>query len=1311
MDNPIQHLHQQIREQSISREEAARRLSRLAARYSNGGDTVHELRAFLVSTTAELLNVAEQDVDTGAELAECGFDPLSSAEFAERISQKYGIEIDAALLIDCSCIDELAYNIIEECADVFKSTRGLADAPSMTPVEPPIAVNGIPELDETISTPITPSLPRDKAIGYFKKLLSSVIGLPAHRIEADAPMEKYGIDSIMVMQLTNQLEKIFGSLPKTLFFEYQDIRELTDYFLTTYPEQLNDVLGIANGEQYTVSLPNRPTATVASVKHPAGRRRPRARALSAASVGPKNQRELDIAIIGLAGRYPQAANVQAFWENLRSGKDAITEIPADRWDHSLYFDAEKNKAGKTYGKWGGFLDGVDRFDPLFFNISPREAEYLDPQERLFMQCVYEVLEDAGYTREALGRNQRFGLGGNVGVYVGVMYEEYQLYGAQETIQGRPIALSGNPSSIANRVSYFCNFHGPSMAVDTMCSSSLTAIHLACQSLQYGDCELAVAGGVNVSVHPNKYLILGQGSFISSKGRCESFGQGGDGYVPGEGVGALLLKPREKAEADGDHIYGVIKATAINHGGKTNGYSVPNPNAQASVIGRIFQEVAIDPRTISYIEAHGTGTSLGDPIEIAGLNKAFQAHTRETQFCAIGSAKSNIGHCESAAGIAGVTKVLMQMKHKELVPSLHSEILNPNIDFETSPFFVQQTLSEWKRPILDIDGDHREFPRLAGISSFGAGGSNAHVVIEEHTPSAQTRPGADADSPHPVIILLSAKSDEQVRQQAQRLLSALASSLKGDVRLADIAYTLQVGREMMEVRLALLVHSVEELQGKLERFVAGDDNIDEFYQGHAKGNKEALQTLTSDEDIQAAMESWVAKGKYSKLIELWVQGLRFDWEKLYGEIRPQRISLPTYPFAEERYWVPIAVDETGQSMPAVKYNDVAEARREVRFSRKQWEKAQAKPVKRFSGTIAVLVDKTTKALGDSLCGHLTQGQTLDIAALCGPLMHTGPDWKDYDAVIDLIGCGTATRDSIAWLPWLQQLIEQGHRNGLVLLGVTRGLESYRNTEINLAGASRAGLYRMLQSEYRHLHSRHMDAELSVDDNDLVQQILDELHADSADTEVCYRQGVRYRAYLHDDLEVLPKRDALVFPVDRVLLITGGTRGLGYLCARHFVEQHGVRQLVLTGREVVPARELWDSYAQSDTAIAKKIQAIKALETLGAHVRVLSLTLSDESAVKAALQDVRETMGPLGGVIHAAGTSDKETPAFIRKPVDRIEQVFEPKVGGLEVMLRCLGDESVQFFVLFSSVSAIIPTLGAGQSDYAMANAYMDYVAAA
>jgi len=746
----------------------------------------------------------------------------------------------------------------------------------------------------------------EKAIPYFTKLLSSVIGMPVDKIDANAPLEDYGIDSIMVMQLTNTLEKTFGTLSKTLFFEYQNIKELTAYFLESYPSQLLTLLGgdlpVDTGgvthHQNEPSLITAPLTTLKNLTRPS-----RFASLRNNDQEKEAVKGFDIAIIGLSGRYPQADNVEAFWRNLRDGKDCITEIPKDRWNHRLYFDEDKNRPGKTYSKWGGFIDGVDRFDPLFFNISPREAEIMDPQERLFMLCVYEAIEDSGYTKETLSRHAENGVGGNVGVYVGVMYEEYQLYGAQETMQGRPIALSGSPSSIANRISYFCNFHGPSMAVDTMCSASLTTLHLACQSLLGGSCEVAIAGGVNVSIHPNKYLMLGQGKFASSNGRCESFGQGGDGYVPGEGVGAVLLKPKKQAVADGDNIYGIVKGTSINHGGKTNGYSVPNPIAQANVIAYALHEAGINPRAISYVEAHGTGTSLGDPVEIAGLSKAYQKYSDDKQFCAIGSAKSNIGHCESAAGIGGVTKVLMQLKYRQLAPSLHAEVLNPNIDFTNSPFVVQQQLSEWKRPVINIDGAVKEYPRMAGISSFGAGGSNAHVIIEEYIPEMQDRPTMLVTANNPAIIVLSARNHDQLMDQVNALLSAIQRQPFSNTSVLDMAYTLQVGREAMEARFAVIVHSITELERKLVAFMEGTDNVDQLYEGQVKRNKDALAVFTADEELQEAIDKWISRKKYAKLLGLWVKGLVVDWNKLYGELKPQRISLPTYPFARERYWIP------------------------------------------------------------------------------------------------------------------------------------------------------------------------------------------------------------------------------------------------------------------------------------------------------------------------------------------------------------------------------------------------------------------------
>ncbi len=325
-----------------------------------------------------------------------------------------------------------------------------------------------------------------------------------------------------------------------------------------------------------------------------------------------------------------------------------------------------------------------------------------------------------------------------------------------------------------------------------------------------------------------------------------------------------------------------------------------PYAQHNVIDRVLQETGIDPRAISYIEAHGTGTSLGDPIEIRGLTTAFRQYTQENQFCAIGSAKSNIGHCESAAGIAGVTKVLLQLKYRQLAPSLHSHALNPNIDFRATPFFVQQELSEWARPKLEINGTVKEYPRIAGISSFGAGGSNAHVIIEEYIPPPT--PHTHHTTQSPAIVVLSAKNDARLREQAQRLSKAVAEEQFSEADLADMAYTLQVGREPMEERLAVIVLSLKELEAKLQAFAEGADDVEKLYRGQVKGHKETLNLFAADEDMEKTIATWIHKGKYARLSELWVKGMVFDWNTFYGKTKPHRISLPAYPFARERYWI-------------------------------------------------------------------------------------------------------------------------------------------------------------------------------------------------------------------------------------------------------------------------------------------------------------------------------------------------------------------------------------------------------------------------
>ena len=813
---------------------------------------------------------------------------------------------------------KLDIDLCDERGNICVQMRGLAlrvvaggkglESASQERVQQAAVPQTEPEAPSVALAEIAPDDLFRKTQDWLRREFSVVLKLDAQKIDPQAQLEAYGIDSLLQMELTEELEKTFGPLSATLFFEYQTLGDLTGYFVQAHAARLAELFPATAAVRQAAVLPAQPqpapepqpadrqVAVVPTQPQPAvaakpgaGRRANRARHAEAPQV------ESDaIAVIGLSGRYPEAIDIEAYWTNLRDGKDCIVEVPKERWDWREYFSEDRTQGeGYHYSRRGGFIAGVDEFDPLFFNISPKEAKVLDPQERLFLQHAWMAMEDAGYTRARLQMPVEGDLPGQVGVYAGVWTSEYQLFGAEASVQGERRAFATSVASIANRVSYALNLHGPSMTLDTMCSSSLTAIHVACQDLKQGRTSLAISGGVNVTIHPNKYLMLSGGQFISSDGHCQSFGEGGDGYIPGEGVGVVVLKRLSEAERDGDHIYGVIRGSALNHGGKTNGYTVPNPHAQATAIGRALAEAHIDARHVSYIEAHGTGTKLGDPIEITGLARAFQAHTQELGYCRVGSAKSNIGHCESAAGIAGLTKVLLQMQHQQIVPSLHSAQLNPHIDFDTTPFVVNQSLTPWEQPVID----GQMVPRIAGISSFGAGGSNAHLIVEEYQSPVQ-QPVAWTN----LAIVLSARTPEQLRQKAQDLLGFVRT--RETVDLAAVAYTLQVGREGMDERLGFVVSSGGQLIAKLEGWLAGE-HLEDSYEGQVRRDKGAVALFGSDAGLQQTVEAWIANGELAKLVELWAKGLELDWAKLYGQTLPPRISLPVYPFAKERYWIDIA----------------------------------------------------------------------------------------------------------------------------------------------------------------------------------------------------------------------------------------------------------------------------------------------------------------------------------------------------------------------------------------------------------------------
>ncbi|MEU5796218.1 SDR family NAD(P)-dependent oxidoreductase [Streptomyces sp. NPDC047813] len=704
----------------------------------------------------------------------------------------------------------------------------------------------------TATAPAEGGAPRDEALRLLRELIAAETGLDPAELAEDAPFDRLGIDSLMIAKLNRELDRHFDALSKTLFFEYATLGELAGYFAEHHAAEL------IGGEPAAA-----PVTTTAENTAPRPARPPR-RTARAGGPEPAEDDNDAIAVIGLAGRYPAADDLDEFWTTLAEGRDSITEIPAERWDSRRWYDPDPAASGLAHTRWGGFLRDVDRFDPLFFGISPRQAELMDPQERLFLQNAWHVLEDAGYRRSDLA-------GRPVGVYVGVMYGEYQFHGALDALRGGRPLTGSSFATIANRVSHALDLSGPSMALDTMCSSSLTAIHLACESLRRGESELAIAGGVNVSVHPYKFAFLSQGRFLSSDGRCRAFGAGGDGYVPGEGVGAVLLKPCRKALADGDRVHGLILGSAVNHGARTNGYSVPNPRAQQRAITTALEQAGVTPRDIGYVEAHGTGTALGDPIELTGLTNAYRSAEAAPGTWPIGSVKSNIGHLESAAGIAGLTKVLLQFRHRTLVPSLHSAELNPNIDFERSPFRVQRELSAWP------DGDR---PRRAGLSSFGAGGANAHLVLEESpNPDPLTDvPAGEQRSGEPVLFLLSARDEERLRAYAE---SAARFVETERVPLADLCFTTQVGREPLDTRLAVAVTDGGELVAALRRFADG---------GPAPDLADA--------------------GALAEPARRWLGGADVDWAAWHAGRpgpAPRRVRASRYPFAAERYWIPLDPD--------------------------------------------------------------------------------------------------------------------------------------------------------------------------------------------------------------------------------------------------------------------------------------------------------------------------------------------------------------------------------------------------------------------
>ncbi|MGW9075552.1 SDR family NAD(P)-dependent oxidoreductase [Streptomyces kronopolitis] len=1006
-----------------------------------------------------------------------------------------------------------------------------------------------------------------------------------------------------------------------------------------------------------------------------------------------------IAVIGVAGRYPMAEDLDRFWSNLSAGRDCVTEIPADRWSSDEFYRPDR-AAGHSYSKWGGFLAGIDEFDPGFFRITPREAAGMDPQERLFLQTSWHALESAGLTRADVA-------GRMVGVFAGVMFNQYQMLGlgAEDRLPVLPTSFS---SAVANRVSAFLDLRGPSLALDTMCSSSLTALHLACESLRSGDSELALAGGVNLIVHPYKYLHLSQVGFVSSDGRCRAFGDGGDGYVPGEGVGVVVLKPLARALADGDRVLAVIKGSAVNHGGRAGGFFVPNPAAQADVVRRALARAGVDPASVGYIEAHGTGTSLGDPIEITALSQAYgDARSR------LGSVKSGIGHLESAAGIAGLTKILLQLRHRTLVPSLHADPANTSIDWDSTGLRVQRESEPW--PAGAAGG-----PRRAGLSAFGAGGSNAHVIVEEFLP--HTPPPEGPATAGPQVVLLSARTPQALRELAERYvapsagdpldavaavaeaaglagadpeaeldelgldvadlrrlarvladrfpgraphvdarstLAALAEAVSAgagpDAALADIAYTTQIGREALEERLAVVASDTAELRTALRAFLAGSP-APGLHRGTVTGQRPAHGPLGA-EPLPADPSAW-ARG--------WAEGAAPDWRALHRDRQPRKVELPQYPFARVRCWVDVPA--VRQAAPATA-GAAAEPRVEpLPLDVPAWEAVPTPttpPVP--DGPVVVLHAPARAGLARELAARHEDAVLAELGTpirVAPRLVYvlTGPT-DTADTTLDEAERVARAEDAgvKALAPYARAWSRARTLDWVIVTAGAAAPPGRFVTDPYAAGIT--GFARVMENEHRGWSVACVD--------------LDPAHPSAAllapaprGTRVAYTGIVRHAQVLRP----APAADGPV-PLRRggTYVIVGGARGIGLALARRLVEDWDAH-VVLVGRS-----ELADA-------------------DLGERIRYARADATDPGR----LATVLDGAGPVHGVVHAALVRRDR---LVRDLTDTdLAQSLAAKSGVAAALVEALRGRNPDFLVFFSSAQSFLGD--PGLANYAAGSTFLD-----
>ncbi len=1059
----------------------------------------------------------------------------------------------------------------------------LAGRDARTVAASPVGIRtSLPHTPIKTSGTITPTS-QDTLEEAIREEAGQTLGMAACAIDPLGRFMDYGVDSILGLDLVNRLNRRYAlNLSPTVVFELPTVRDLARH------------LALEHG----VSSAKTSAPATAQVTEPR---------LSAQD----GRADEPIAVIGMAGRFADADNLDAFHALLAEGRSGIVAA-RERLGIDPDHPPEHLRSAAPYLRWGGLLKNIDWFDPMFFRISGREAELTDPQHRLFLTEVWRALEDGGYAGSAME-------GADCGIFVGCHGGDYTHLMAEKGVVPDAFAFTGNAASIlAARIAYLMDLKGPALAVDTACSSSLVAVHLACQALRAGECEMAIAGGVFINTTVGFNTAAASAGMLSPRGRCAAFDADADGFVPGEGCGAVLLKPLSKAWADGDCVIAVIAGSATNQDGKTNGITAPNAASQAALIRKALRRAAVHPAEISYIETHGTGTRLGDPIEIEGLTRGFAAAELTQGSCLLGSVKSNVGHAAHAAGIAGLIKTLLSFRYGELYPSLHFHTANPVLRLEHTPFAVNTQYRPWPKP----QGGRR----VAGVSSFGFSGTNCHIVLTDPPETA-----AAVDAPAPVaLVALSARSLKAL--ECRRLDLSLWLEAHGEARLADIAFTLGVGRSHFEHRWVAIVCNLAELRAALTQ---------------TETNSGTGLPASRGADLQAAAQLYLA-GKLPDFAALHPGGCR--------------IPLPTYPFEERSYWLsppqpstPCETPLTTLALPTL----LAPV----------WEPCPAVPLVSLPTRIGLAGNPArVAALADAF--RSLGVETLTVADLRSPL--------PVDTAALFLFTQPGGDSATVLRPFFDAL-----RAMLVHAERKIPLFHVHDGSPLAAAAIASGPSLRFIADPGLLHSLALPMTLAAPD--AARCLLAELLAREAEASI-NSQGERLIRRLRR-IELAP---AKLPESGGVWLISGGLGGLGPRLARHFGINRGAR-IGLLGRSPLQG---------------EKAAELAALRTAGVQVHYVQTDVADTLALSLAIAEIETVLGPISGVIHAAGVPSLT--GLAESHWDDMTKTFAGKLDGALALDRVLAGRPLRAFLLFSSIAAELGDFG--QCDYAVANAFLGRFAA-